>query len=397
MRKYSSKFSAPERAVAGGASTRPNRVCIAVTGATGSLGAHIVAHLAGLVEVDSIVCLNRHSMTADPVVRQQQAFEARGISLDASSMAKVQILGTDTRATRLGLSQGDYQDLVGSVTHIVHNAWPMTSKRPVGGLEAQFQIMRNLIDFAQAAASVQNTITFQFVSSIATVGHYPFRSGNVLVPEERMDIESVLPNGYGEAKFVCERILDETLHQYPDSFRVMTVRPGQIAGSSTSGYWNPQEHLCFLLKSSQTLKSLPDFDGDLCWTPVDQASGTLCDLLLSPRATDPIYHIDNPVRQPWKQMISVLADLLGVDSTTGVVPFEEWLRRVRSFQGPVRDNPAAQLVDFLDDNFIRMSCGGLLLDTAKAYARSPTLTSVGPVENATVQKYIDYWKDMGFL
>lgn len=113
--------------------------------------------------------------------------------------------------------------------------------------------MRNLIDLARdVSCSSEEKVGFQFISSIATVGHYPVWSDNSRVPEERMTIKSVLPSGYGDAKLVCETMLDETLHKHPESFRPMAVRIGQIAGSTTSGYWNPVEHLPFLLKSSQS-------------------------------------------------------------------------------------------------------------------------------------------------
>jgi len=55
------------------------------------------------------------------------------------------------------------------------------------------------------------TVGFQFISSIATVGLHPLRSGKPLVPEEQMSIESVLPTGYGDAKLVCENMLEKTL------------------------------------------------------------------------------------------------------------------------------------------------------------------------------------------
>lgn len=76
-----------------------------------------------------------------------------------------------------------------------------------------------------------------------------------------MTVASALSSGYSDAKLACERMLDETLHWYSNQFRSMVVRIGQIAGSRTSGYWNPVEHLSFLIKSSQTLKALPDFEG----------------------------------------------------------------------------------------------------------------------------------------
>ena len=374
--------------------------CVLVTGATGSLGSHLVAHFAELANVKSVICLNRINRGSEPEARQRQAIESRGIQLDRNAYAKLKVLETDTAKPVLGLSQDNHEFLLDNVTHILHNAWPMSGKRPVKGFELQFQVMRNLIDFARDIACRRNKgskVSLQFISSIATVGHYPLWSGNVNVPEERMTIESILPNGYGDAKFVCEKMLDETLHKYPDSFRAMTVRLGQVAGSKTSGYWNPAEHLSFLVKSSQTLKAFPDFDGLLSWTPVNDVAATLGDLLLADNIPYPIYHIDNPVHQPWRDMTGVLADTLDIPRGN-LIPFDEWVKRVRNFPGSVElDNPAAKLIEFLDGNFIRMSCGGLLLDTANSREHSRTMANVGPVSSEVARKYVEAWKNMGFL
>ena len=75
------------------------------------------------------------------------------------------------------------------------------------------------------------------------------------MPEDRVHMDSVLPPGYGEAKWVCERTLDETLHKYPALFRAMAVRPAQIAGSSTSGVWNSMEQIPFIIKSVQSVRT----------------------------------------------------------------------------------------------------------------------------------------------
>lgn len=96
-------------------------------------------------------------------------------------------------------------------------------------------------------------------------------------------------------------------------------------------------------------------------------------------------------------MIPVLADELDIPPKN-IVPFNEWVTRVRNFPGSVDlDNPAAKLIDFLDGNFIRMSCGGLLLDTAKGREHSSTLANVTPVSEKVARKYIQAWKDVGFL
>lgn len=86
-------------------------------------------------------------------------------------------------------------------------------------------------------------VTFQFNFSVAVVGYYPIWKNEKHVPEDRMSIEAVPFNGYGDAKYICELMLDKTLHQHPDRLRTSVGRPGQIAGLKISGYWNPQEHL----------------------------------------------------------------------------------------------------------------------------------------------------------
>ncbi|KAL6230185.1 hypothetical protein BDW75DRAFT_245050 [Aspergillus navahoensis] len=397
VRNHSQGFTAPLRSAASISST-PDQ-CVLLTGATGSLGSHLVEHFANLPDVKSVICINRQTSSRDPAGRQRQALESRGIQLSSTASAKLKVYETDTSKPLLGFSRDVYDELVIGVTHILHNAWPMSGKRPVKGFEQQFKVMRNLLDFARDISSHHAPgfkVNFQFISSIATVGHYPLHTGKVDVPEERMTIESVLPNGYGDAKYICERMLDETLHRFPQDFRAMAVRLGQVAGSKTSGYWNPQEHLSFLVKSSQTLRVLPNFDGLLSWTPVNDVAATLGDLLLANNTPYPIYHIDNPVRQPWRQMIPVLGESLGIPRDR-VVPFGEWVQRVRSFAGSEVDNPAIKLIEFLDGNFLRMSCGGLLLETAKAREHSPTLAQVGPVSEDVARGYIRAWKEMGFL
>lgn len=404
VQKFTAGFTMPSPKSIQDTANSARTQSVLVTGATGSLGAHLVADLVARPDVESVFCLNRVSRGSDSEQRQRNSFVEKGLSMDPESLAKLRIIETDTSKARLGLSDTQYDDLVRGVTAIIHNAWPMSGVRTVRRFEAQFAVMRNLIDLARDAACMSRTIAFQFISSIAVVGHYPLRSGEVRVPEERVGIESILPNGYGDAKYVCERMLDATLHRSPSHFRAMCVRLGQVAGSSKTGYWNALEHLSFLIKSSQTLRALPDFNGQLSWTPVDAVASILAELALdtgpytsAAGTTYPIYHIDNPVRQPWKDMIPVLAHALGIP-LAHVVPFNEWVRRVRHFPGSVdKDNPAYKLIDFLDENFLRMSCGGLLLDTSHARQHSPTLAAQGPVSEETAEGYIRYWKRTGFL
>ena len=97
-------------------------------------------------------------------------------------------------------------------------------------------------------------------------------------------------------------------------------------------------------------------------------------------------------------MISILSDALDIPRTN-IIPYDEWLQRVRSCPPSMTpsENPAVRLVDFFEADFLRMSCGGMILDTTHSKEHSATLRSLGPVDRELVMKYIRAWKESGFL
>ncbi|KAK6072987.1 beta-ketoacyl synthase domain-containing protein [Seiridium cupressi] len=398
VHKYTKDFIAPSKFMPPPGSSPTPGQCVLVTGATGSLGAHIVAELAQRSDIHTVVCLNRLS-TVEATLRQKQSLEMRGITLSPAAMSKLRVVETDTSKPLLGLSQEVYRYCLDTVTHIVHSAWPMSLTRPVRTYETQFKIIRNLIDLAREVTEHRAApfkFGFQFISSSAVVANYPSWTGKPRVPEEPMSAEAIAQGGYAEAKAVSERMLMATLHRWPDRFHAKVVRIAQISGSHSNGYWNPSEYMPFLVRSSQVLQILPDLDGTLSWCPVDDVAATLGELLMSETATDLIYHIDNPSRQTWRDLIADLAHGLGL-GPRNIVPFDQWLDRVRRFKGSTTENPALQLIDFFEIFFIPMSCGGLVLDTTKSQEHSTTLRNQGPVDSELIMKYIAAWKQSGFL
>ncbi|KAH9885145.1 polyketide synthase [Xylariomycetidae sp. FL2044] len=391
-----------------------HKKCIVITGGTGGLGAHLVAEAALRADVNMVLCLNRASRKQDARERQLAALAKKGLDLAPEVLTKITVLETDlAQPGTLGLSDANYQLLVDNTTHIIHNAWLMHSKWPVQRFEPQLRIMAHMLNLAaeiairRRAQGLRAPVSFALVSSIATVGYHPIQTtpGSPVVPEKRVPMSSVLPTGYGEAKYICERMLDTTLHRYSAHFRATAVRLGQIAGSAINGHWNAMEHISFLVKSSQSIGAFPELPGTLGWTPADYVARGLVEIVTQPDGDDrvelhPIYHIENPVRQAWAETLGVLAEEMGISSTT--VPFQEWVRRVREW--PRREdnvaagaNPAYLLVDFLDHHFLRMSCGGLLMGTANAREHSPTLAAMGPVEDDLIRLFVRSWKEVGFL
>jgi hypothetical protein len=126
----------------------------------------------------------------------------------------------------------------------------------------------------------------------------------------------------------------------------------------------------------------------------------MADLVLNPEASHPVYHVDNPIGQPWKDMNTVLARALDIPESN-IIPFKDWVRKVRASPlVPETENPAARpgMPDWLETNFERMACGGLVLETEKVKEHSRTMKEeVGPVGEEVVGRFLDYWRRSKFL
>ena len=375
---------------------------VIVTGATGSLGSHLVQTLTERPDVANVACINRPVSNVSTEKRQMDALLSRSIELSPAARAKLRVYDTNTSKPQLGLPDQEYTWLVQHGTHIIHNAWPMSGTRPLKAYEPQIKVMRNLLDLARdmATATTPRKVGFQFISSIGVTGF----SEESHVLEQPLPMAAVIPSGYNEGKWVCERMLTRTLRRHPRLFRAAVARPGQISGSTTTGVWNPVEHFPFIVKSAQALKAWPDLKGVLHWLPVDRSASVMVDLLKINSNDDatadteayPVYHVDNPVGQPWKDMSTVLAGALDIP-LHNIIPFEDWIQRVRQSSLSEKENPAARAIDFLDGHFQRMACGGIVLDTRRSSEHSRTMAAEGPVSAEVVRSYVANWKTVGFL
>ena len=140
------------------------------------------------------------------------------------------------------------------MTHIIHTAWELNFN---WGLERFEKVhiagTRNLINLS-CASTLPASPRVVFISSIGVVSRY---DPETPVPEEPLPDPTLIgPGGYGEAKYVCERVLDEAARK--SGVPVTVIRSGQIAGSSVDGYWAPTEYMPTMFKSSKILGKVPD-------------------------------------------------------------------------------------------------------------------------------------------
>jgi hypothetical protein len=120
----------------------------------------------------------------------------------------------------------------------------------------------------------------------------------------------------------------------------------------------------------------------------------LAEIIFSPESLELVYHLENPVRQPWNEVLDILASELDVDKHDRR-PMAEWLEEMR--RRPEDGNPAAAIADFFGESFEWMSGGSIVLSTETSRRYSPTLRRAGPVRDKTIRRYLHYWRDIGLI
>lgn len=240
---------------------------IILTGATGSLGCHILRELLLNTDTKRIFCFHR-GPPETALQRHIQLFKERGLPVELLlENNRLEFLSCNLSLPSLGLesveldlvrlffiyisiSVSDIVKIRSQVTHIIHTAWELNFNWKLEHFE-RFHIagVRHLVDLAMSSRMPKSP-RFIFLSSIGAVANVPSP-----VLEVSFDDPSVAGDqGYGEAKFVAERIIDRACKS---GLRATILRGGQLSGSTTDGYWAPSEYIPSLFRVSKKLGCLP--------------------------------------------------------------------------------------------------------------------------------------------
>ncbi|EXJ71847.1 uncharacterized protein A1O5_04348 [Cladophialophora psammophila CBS 110553] len=361
--------------------TRPAEKAVILTGSTGGIGSYVLGTLMSNPSVTRIYCLNR---SADASSRQHSINKARGLPTDFES--KVKFLRTNFSRRDLGLSPDVFDELLTSVTHIIHNAWAIWL--PLA------------------------TIDHSFVSSLGSVVRWNAAGNDGPVPERIIeDMEVAEELGYAESKHVSERVL-HAAHQ-TSKIETCIFRVGQVAGPvhrGTQGEWTRGEWFPTLIASSRAMGVLPsDLDGmnSVTWVPVDILAESLVELALgdAARSADdiPVYHLVNPAKSTWESLWPVAQQYFQntkaeADPDIKVVPYHEWLKvlqenaSVDQSQEAIQRIPAIKILDFYESlDTSGNAASDPEFSTQNAVKRSPTLQNCGTVKTEWMELWLKQW------
>ncbi|CAG8045194.1 unnamed protein product [Penicillium olsonii] len=367
-------------------------VQVILTGSTGELGSFLLNQLLQDLTIAKVICLNRSPNAAE---RQLQTFQQKKLSsFWLTDTSRVEFRQCQLHEPYFGLDTEIYDTLKRDVSIIIHNAWAVNFNQSLPSFASHLTGVRRLLTFVESSARKPD---FHFVSSISTVAG----STEDIVREEAHDISCVLPQGYAESKHIAERLCEFSSKQ--SGSRIAIHRVGQLGGPSnlSGGMWNTRDWFSSLVKSSLTMRRVPDSLGPMQvdWVPIDTAAQIISEIVETRRAHQDslmVYHIINPNAVGWNAFSPLIAKACAAE----IVSLSDWIESVKerafgsaSSGTDLHDLPAAQLLDFF--NFLLHRQGQLqpCILTSNAKEDSSTLNALGGLDASTMKTWLEQWKE----
>ncbi|EKM59937.1 uncharacterized protein PHACADRAFT_206156 [Phanerochaete carnosa HHB-10118-sp] len=376
---------------------------VLLTGSTGNIGSHILACLLAEPRIARVYALNRPS--ADPHGRLAAAFRERGLPEKALDDPRLVSLVGDVTHERFGLDEAQYNDILASATHVIHNAWTVNFKLALQSFEDQVAGVRKLVDIA---AATDRPLRLLVTSSIGVANAWNPAEGPV--PEQLLSNPgSAAGTGYAASKYVVEHILSAARGK---GVPATAVRMGQVCGPKETGAWGTTEWMPFLTKSSVVLGCLPALSGSVTWVPLDAIGEAYVDWVLAQDALPALVNVVHPRPTTWDVVLHGLRQELG--DNLPVVPLEEWVMKLEErAKNPSAEDlvqiPALKITEFFC-SLVRPAAArdgagaagaerlmGLAYETVALSRSSPTMRELQPMSAEHARAWVRFWKAKGFI
>ncbi|KAI0708669.1 putative NRPS-like enzyme [Earliella scabrosa] len=402
---------------------------VLITGATGSLGAHIAAQLGLLPQVHKVYCLVRAAYPTVAHARVTASLQARRLwsTLPASSQAKIIALPSDLSRPDLGLDAQVLDKLRTELSAVVHCAWAVNFNLQLRSFIADCVVgVRHLLDLCLSVRA-ERPAQFSFCSSVSTVFNTAryLSSGSKKLDAAVTITESLPPSlacaqsiGYAQSKLVAEHLCARAAASQQGMegggrFNARVLRIGQIVGDTTHGVWNTTEAWPLMLHTAVTLGALPALDEWVRWLPVDVVAKACVEIGVgfyaaaderdaSDVAPAEVYNVINPHPIHWTR------DLLPILREAGLrfeeLPVRAWLERLRTAaatEDPVK-NPSIKLLTFWEGKYGHIEEGKqdlkpeVLWETGRARRWSNAMATVDKPGKKLLARIVSYFVNEGW-
>ncbi|KAJ1958293.1 large subunit of alpha-aminoadipate reductase, partial [Linderina pennispora] len=277
-----------------------------LTGATGFLGAFVLAELLHRHPNSHVICLTR-ARSADLAMDRVKAAAVANLVWHDSWTTRVRAVVGDLGQPRLGLSDSDWDLCCEQTDAIVHNGALVHWVYPYEKLRAP-NVLSTLEVMKLAVAHHTKPTVFVSSTSALDTDHYvrlgEASSAGVRESDDLEGSRTGLTTGYGQSKWVSEKLLMQARLQ---GLPVTIVRPGYVLGHSTTGATNTDDFIWRLAKGCVELKESPVMSNVVNLCSVDYVAHVVVEAISQERALAHIvYHVFNNERFRFQNMFDLL-------------------------------------------------------------------------------------------
>ncbi|KAJ9257377.1 hypothetical protein DTO207G8_2131 [Paecilomyces variotii] len=360
---------------------------LVVTGATGSLGSHVISKLAPQPDVQKIYCFVRAGSTIEAYGRLIQSLRERRVYTSMSDIARSKLIAVPSELSKptLGLDETTYNILTSEITDLIHCAWSVNFNLNLGSFEKDsIAGIKNLIDLCLKAQRPAPA-SFNFCSSVSTVTNTASEYVPEALPEKLSYAQDM---GYAQSKLVAENICVKAAEQ--TGIRGRVLRIGQVIGDTQHGIWNPTEAIPLILQSATTIGALPRIDESPFWLPVDVVADTIIDITFSTMDSG-VSNIINPQSFHWTRDLLPFLHRAGLEFEE--LEQREWIQRLRTSNPDPAQNPPIKLVEFFASKYdTDQPRRTMKWHTQRARKYSPSLGKAKKLDQEAVDKMIAYFR-----
>ena len=366
-----------------------------LTGATGFLGVSILTHLLHRIPDCKLVALVRASSPENGLDRVKTSCIAFS-TWQESWTSRIECVPADLSKGRLGLSPDVYSGLENTVDVVIHNAAVVHWIRDYQNLKPT-NVLSTLSLLALCSVGKPKHLTFVSTTAVLDSGAYeaatPIREFDDLSRSR-----TGLSNGYGQTKFVSERLIREAGKR---GLRGAIVRPGYITGNPDTGIGPTDDFLLRILKGSVQLSCYPDLGhSSINLVPVAHCANVVATASLpSEQEGVTVYQVTPHPRLPFHTFLSTL-ERCGYDCPKA--SYDQWRSKLEAYVSESSDDqePHALLPLFdwvMKDLPVESSSKELDDGNVQALLGAEKSRADATVTQDTVQAYLGYMVDIGFL
>lgn len=316
---------------------RPPRQ-IFLTGATGFLGAHLLAELLNQTEA-TVHCLVRARDSAGARARLRRRLEELKLWSETFEARIVPVLG-DLALPRFGLLEAEFDRMALAMDQVIHNgAWvnhlypyQVLKAANVGGTQEAIRL-----------AWQGKTKSLHYISTTGVLAESEPGPEGLIREDGDLGQGEGVRGGYSQSKWVAEKLIRLAGDR---GLPVTIYRPGRVWSHSRSGALNPADFVGRLLFGCLQTGKAPQWSVPLDLVPVDFVAGAIAYLSQQASSIGQTFHLTNPDSPTFD-------DLLDQATTAGYaiekMPFDAWHEEVLQAAAQGEVNSLTPLAPLLAD------------------------------------------------